>query len=73
MFISPSQTNVYADLGEVWLRDQLARLTQKHVQFGGHYPVNADALLGQLAGAARGARAVACGRHIHFEVAEVTH
>lgn len=73
MFISPSQTNAYADLGEVWLRDQLARLTQKHVQFGGHYPVNADALLGQLVAAARGVRTAACGERIHLEAAEVTH
>jgi len=53
------QPGAYADLGDVWLRDQLARLTQKRAQFGGHYRIEADALLAQLANTARDAKATA--------------
>ena len=49
MFIRLIQPSTYADLGDVWLRDQLARLTQKHAQFGGHYRIEADAVLARLA------------------------
>lgn len=59
MSIRLTQPSAYADLGDVWLRDQLARLTQKHVQFGGHYRIDADALLARLARTARAARAAA--------------
>ncbi|WP_198088139.1 hypothetical protein [Variovorax sp. E3] len=45
------------DLGEIWLRDQSARLMQRHLQFGGHYRFDANALLSRLACAARAARA----------------
>lgn len=57
MSIRLTQPGAYADLGDVWLRDQLARLTQKHLQFGGHYLMDADALLARLARTARAAQA----------------
>lgn len=59
MSIRLTQPGAYADLGDVWLRDQLARLTQKHAQFGGHYRINADALFARLARTARTAKATA--------------
>ncbi|MCJ0762522.1 hypothetical protein [Variovorax terrae] len=59
MSIRLIQPGAYADLGEIWLRDQLARLTQKHAQFGGHYRMDADALLARLARTARAAEAAA--------------
>ncbi|RSZ39731.1 hypothetical protein EJO70_17260 [Variovorax sp. 553] len=43
----------------VWLRDQPARLMQRHLQFGGHYRFDADALLLRMARAARATRAAA--------------
>jgi|GEM_PF-2868789 len=59
MSIRLIQPGAYADLGDVWLRDQLARLTQKHAQFGGHYRIEVDALLARLAKTAREAKAAA--------------
>jgi hypothetical protein len=59
MSIRLTQPGAYAGLGDVWLRDQLARLTQKHAQFGGHYRIDADALLARSAGTARAAKAAA--------------
>jgi hypothetical protein len=57
MSIRLTQPDAYTDLGDIWLRDQLARLTQKHLQFGGHYRIDADALLARLACTARTAKA----------------
>ncbi|AIV49738.1 hypothetical protein X899_2944 [Burkholderia pseudomallei TSV 25] len=59
MSIRLTQPGVYADLGDIWLRDQLARLTQKQAQFGGHYRLDADALLMRMASAARAAKTAA--------------
>ncbi len=59
MLIRLAQPGAYADLGDVWLRAQLARLTQRHLQFGGHYRIDADALLARLARTARAAKAAA--------------
>ncbi|MCJ0762649.1 hypothetical protein [Variovorax terrae] len=59
MSIHLTQPSAYADLGDIWLRDQLARLTQKSAQFGGHYRIDADALLARLAQTARVAKAAA--------------
>lgn len=56
MSIRLTQPGAYADLGDVWLRDQLARLTQKHQQFGRHYRIDTDALLARLACVARAAK-----------------
>lgn len=52
-----TQQAVYEDLGEIWLRDQSARLMQRHLQFGGHHRFDADALLLRMARTARAARA----------------
>lgn len=54
-----TRPDAYADLGDVWLRDQQARLTQKRAQFGRHYRMDADALMAQLACIARAAKATA--------------
>ncbi|WP_454727412.1 MULTISPECIES: hypothetical protein [Cupriavidus] len=59
MSIRPIQPGAYVDLGEVWLRDQRSRLTQKHAQFGGHHRIDAAALLARSARAARAAKAAA--------------
>jgi hypothetical protein len=59
MSIRLTQPSAYADLGDAWLRDQIARLTQKHAQFAEHYRIDADALLARWAHAARAARAAA--------------
>lgn len=53
MSVRLTQPSAYADLGDAWLRDQSARLTQKYLQFGGHYRIDADALLARLARTAR--------------------
>ena len=59
MSIRLTRPCVYADLGEVWLGDQLARLAQRQAQFGGHYRADADALLHRLARTARVAKTMA--------------
>lgn len=46
-----------AGLGDVWLRDPLARLAQKRAQFGRHHRIDADALLARAARTAGAARA----------------
>lgn len=53
MFINEVPPGAYADLGDVWLRDQLARLRQRHQQFGRHFRMNVEALLARNAHAAR--------------------
>lgn len=62
MSIHLTQPDAYADLGDVWLRGQLARLSQKDVQFGKHCRIDADALLARLACTARAVVAPAAGR-----------
>jgi len=58
MSVTLPRANDFADLGEVWLRYQTAIIHQKQAQFGGrHYHLDVDALLNQLARAAREARA----------------
>ena len=59
MSIRLIQPGAFADRGDVWLRDQLARLTQKHAQFGRHHRFDADALLARSARIARAASAAA--------------
>ncbi|HSW04116.1 hypothetical protein [Aquabacterium sp.] len=53
-----SRTDAYADLGDAWLRYQSARLHQRHLQFGQHCRLDADALLGRAARNARAARSI---------------
>jgi hypothetical protein len=50
----------YADLGDEWLRQQLAKLNQKHKQWERHFRVDVAAL---LANAARCARAIPAGAY----------
>ena len=57
MPIKVTRPGAYADLGDVWLRDQTARLLQKHLQFGQHFRLDVDLLLAGRARAARAARA----------------
>ncbi|ABF12307.1 hypothetical protein ACUXAV_002264 [Cupriavidus metallidurans] len=59
MSIRLIQPGAFADRGDVWLRDQLARLTQKQAQFGSHHRFDADALLARSARIAREASAAA--------------
>ena len=59
MPIRPTKTDAYSDLGDVWLRNRLARLAQLHRQFGGHYRIDADSLLAGWARTARAAKAAA--------------
>ena len=59
MPIRLTKTDAYSDLGDVWLRNQLARLAQLHLQFGGHYRIDADSLLAGWARTARAAKAAA--------------
>ncbi|GAB7542574.1 hypothetical protein [Cupriavidus sp. 8B] len=59
MPINEVHTDAYADLGDIWLRDQSARLKQKHLQFGRHYRMDFEALLARNAQAARTGRAAA--------------
>ncbi|WP_063925992.1 hypothetical protein [Cupriavidus sp. IDO] len=53
MPINELQSDAYADLGDIWLRDQSARLRQKHLQFGRHYRMDVEALLARNAQATR--------------------
>lgn len=55
----PTKTDAYADLGDVWLRNQLARLAQLHLRFGGHYRIDSDSLLAGWARTARATRTAA--------------
>ena len=59
MSIHLIRPSAYADLGEVWFRDQVARLIQRHMQFGWHCRVDADGLLRRLARTARAAKTAA--------------
>jgi hypothetical protein len=43
------QSRVYADLGDVWLRDQTARILHRYVLFGRHFRLDLEALLSQIA------------------------
>ena len=59
MSIKVTRPEAYADLGDVWFRDQTARLLQKRMQFGQHFRMDVDLLLAGRARAARAARAIA--------------
>ena len=47
---------VHADLGDAWLRGQMARLHQAHLQFGRRWRLDVDALVARAAGMARAAQ-----------------
>ena len=47
------RTDTFADLGDAWLRDQMARLHQAHLQVGQRWHVDVGALLARAARRAR--------------------
>ena len=51
--MSTSRTSAFADLGHTWLRCQIARIHQKHLQFGRHCRLDVDALLARAASVSR--------------------
>jgi hypothetical protein len=51
-----TQMAAFSDLGELWFRDQLARLVQKHLQVGQHCRMDTDGMLARLADRARAAK-----------------
>lgn len=55
MTITADRAAQYADLGEAWLRQQLARIQQRHLQCGRHFRLDLDAVLANAARFARGA------------------
>ncbi|WP_211946772.1 hypothetical protein [Cupriavidus yeoncheonensis] len=65
MPINEVRPDAYADLGDIWLRDQSARLMQKHLQFGRHYRSDVEALLARNARAARTDRGTAIPARSH--------
>jgi hypothetical protein len=57
MFMNPAPTNIYSDLGDAWVRHQIALLRQRHVQLGQRCRLDLDALLARAASIARTTRA----------------
>jgi len=53
MCTEPNQRPSYADLGKTWIRDQEARILQRHLQFGRRYQLDVDSLLSRAALASR--------------------
>ena len=49
MSTEPNRLSSYADLGETWLRNQKARILQRHLQFGRHFRLDVDSLLSRAA------------------------
>jgi hypothetical protein len=63
MFIDSNIASAYADLGAGWLQYQVARIDQRHQQFGRHCRLDVDALLSRAAVAARhAARSIEAAR-----------
>jgi hypothetical protein len=58
MPFSTNRINAYADLGDVWLCDQTARVRQKELQFGRHFRLDLSAVLDRTAQIARAARSI---------------
>jgi len=56
MSIDMTQMAAFSDLGELWFRDQLARLAQKHLQVGQHRRMDTEGMLARLADRARAAK-----------------
>jgi hypothetical protein len=54
--VESARANAYADLGDAWLRDQMARLRQAHLQLGQRWHLDVDALLARAARTAREAQ-----------------
>ncbi|MBB3182398.1 hypothetical protein FHW64_006842 [Variovorax sp. Sphag1AA] len=49
MFVQATRPYAYAELGEVWLRHQTARLSQKHLQCGRHFRLEVNEVLDRAA------------------------
>ena len=56
MSINAIRTDAYADLGSAWVRDQAARVLQRHVQLGRHFSLDLVLLLDRAARIARAER-----------------
>ena len=54
--MSISRISAYTDLSDAWLGYQIARIRQKHLQFGRHCRLDVDALLARAAGVSRASR-----------------
>jgi hypothetical protein len=70
MSIDTTRTSAYANLGSAWLRDQTARLHQRHLQFRRHFRLDVDALLARAANltrAARPAESVTVRQHVSID------
>lgn len=49
MSTETNRSSPYSHLGEVWLRGQIARILQRHLQFGRHLRLDVDSLLSRAA------------------------
>jgi hypothetical protein len=49
MFTESNRVLTYAHLGDVWLRDQKARILQRQLQLGGRLRIDIDSLLSRAA------------------------
>jgi hypothetical protein len=49
MVFDGAQIGSYADLGDVWFRDQTMRILHRHMVFGRHCRLDLDELLTRLA------------------------
>jgi hypothetical protein len=58
MLLVADQGAVYADLGDVWLRDQTARILHRYFLFGRHCRLDLNALLSHAARRQRAPMAV---------------
>ena len=56
MPIHTTRTSAYANLDKAWLRNQTARLHQRHLQFLRHFRLDIDTLLARAANLTRAAR-----------------
>ena len=49
MSTASSRLSSYSHRGDAWLRDQKARIMQRHLQFGRHVRIDIDSLLSRAA------------------------
>ena len=63
MSLNATPANAYAGLGDAWVREQTARIQQKHLQFGGRRQLDVDALLSRAAAVARAGRPAEVSAH----------
>ncbi len=75
MSIDTTRPSAYSNLGSAWLRDQIARLHQRHLQFRRHFCLDVDALLARaakLTRAARAAESVTVRQHVSTDRIRLT-